>query len=934
MKPSSRTFAIPAAIILACTLFAANTLSNAQESGQTGPTRPAGHVNDSAGVLDASVKERLENMLANLKQRGQVEFAIVTVKTTEGKKLYDYSLELARQWKIGLMQNRNKSLLLVLSTDVGDFFPQVSRGLRDELPDGFMGEMGNRMRESLAKGNYDEALTNAVQMFVRQIAEKHGFSTEGMDQAPAATVEVPKQTTDQLSTAPAVTSEAKPAEAKEPTETKEPAETPAATETTGTTADAQKTAPARQRSVRDVFTKEGAKKEPTTKTVVVSRDASEKEELDGFAALPTAERVEKLKAFIEAHPRSSLKPYAIELLVSAYATFGDEKLQAGDAEGGVAQFNEALVLTTATMSDTLFSKVISQIPINLYMRGQRSTSIEAARLIEAKVKDNPKRLLALAGFYLSLEIADEAARLGELAVQLAPDMAAAHQVLGAARHISLRLDEAASEYARAVELDPKLVSARRGLADLRRAAGKAEEALALYREQLAADPADKSARAGMVLSLFDLGKREEAESEMQAALKEDAKNLALLVGASYWYAAHGEAARAQELATKAIGIEPRYTWAHIVLGRALVAQKRPLEAERVLTFARRYGNFPTLDYELATALAASGFYEEAAAELSRSFTIKEGQIETRLAGRKVASAATFIELLAPERRAGIFQHNAADTEENARLLKGLLELNSAVNALDRQGGSINPTLLTKAREDFLAGEDSMRTFRQLYMANRLLRRGAEFQTVIELAEAAASGVEAAIEAPVATVAVMADELREARARAINTGNVLTIGEVRRNILANILRGRIEDLIGWALFNQDKTAEAITHLKRAISVLPETSTWWRSAEWHLGASLEAAGNQQEALAAYLKSYNPATPDPVRRAIIETLYRKVNGTLDGLDAKIGPAPSVSSNASGNPSASPQATQPAATTTEQPKTESNEQKPAEDKPPSKQP
>ena len=656
---------------------------------------------------------------------------------------------------------------------------------------------------------------------------------------------------------------------------------------------------------------------------MVSRDTPEKAELDSLPT-PPAERIVKLKAFIEAHPRSPLKPVAIELLVSAYANLGDEKLKAGDAEGGVAQFNEALIQTPEKMSDALFLKVVSQIPTNLYMRGQRSTSLEAARLIEAKVKDDPKRLLALAGFYLSVEQVEEAARLSELAIGLAPEMAAAHQALGAARHMALRLDDASTEYARALELDPKLTQARRSLADLRRAAGKAEDALALYREQLNADAEDKTARAGLVLSLLDLGKKEEAESELAAALKADASNLAVLVGASYWYAAHNEPARAEELATRAIGIEPRYTWAHIALARALVSQKRPLEAERVLRFARAYGRFPTLDYELASALAASGLYEEAATELARSFSIKDGQIETQLAGRTPAHDPGFIELLAPERRAGIFQSAPADTEANARMLKGLLALTSALNSSSSVANGPDSALLESGEKDFLAGDDQMRAYRQLYVASLLLRRGRDLPKVVELSEAASSGVEAALSAPAATVAVMADELRNERARSLASGGTLAVGDVQRGVLDRIMRGHIEDLIGWALFNQDKSSEALMHLKRAISVLPENSAWWRAAEWHLGATLDATGNQQEALAAYLKSYNRATPDPVRRVIIEKLYRKVNGSLDGLDERIGPAPSVSSNTGGSTTG----------TTSQPKTESTQEKPAEGTQPAKQP
>jgi len=61
--------------------------------------------------------------------------------------------------------------------------------------------------------------------------------------------------------------------------------------------------------------------------------------------------------------------------------------------------------------------------------------------------------------------------------------------------------------------------------------------------------------------------------------------------------------------------------------------------------------------------------------------------------------------------------------------------------------------------------------------------------------------------------------------------------------------------------------------------------WRTALWHLGAAFDQAGNKQEALAYYIKSYNSGDPDPGRRAVIEHLYQKTNGSLDGLDEQIG-------------------------------------------------
>jgi tetratricopeptide (TPR) repeat protein len=619
-------------------------------------------------------------------------------------------------------------------------------------------------------------------------------------------------------------------------------------------------------------------------------DEAEAEEAELTLTLPFAARVEKLKDFLAAHPDSKSKARATELLISAHAALGDQKLKAGDTTVGIEQMMLAVSDSPADMSDKLFSGVISQIPLNLYLRGERAEAIKAAGLIEAKIQSDPQRLLTLAGFYLGIERGDEAARIAQLAVKLAPDMADAHQALGLALHISLQLDDATAEYKRALELDPKLRGARRGLADLSRAGGKFDEALPLYRDQLTAEPADKVARAGLVLTLFELGKMDEAKQELEAALKDDARNLTLLVGAAYWLVAHGNSEVGLELARRAADIEPRYTWAQITLARALLAQRQPLYAERSLRFARQYGSFPTLDYELASTLASLGLYEEAAAVLTPSFTVKDGLIETQLASRLPAKAATFLELLAPERRASIFQPAAADTENNARVLKALLAFTQVLKD-QGDGGKVDEPAAVAAAQEFAAAGDDMRAYRQLYAASRLLQRGIGFQAAQELADGARDGVDAALFVPAVTVAVQADELGDMRARAIAAGGTPAIPNAPRNVLANILRGRIEDLSGWALFNQDKAVAAAEHLRRAVSVLPEKTPSWRTALWHLGVALQQSGNNDEALSFYIKGYNAGDNDPVRRAAIESLYKKIKGSLDGLDERIGAAPVVS-------------------------------------------
>jgi len=206
-------------------------------------------------------------------------------------------------------------------------------------------------------------------------------------------------------------------------------------------------------------------------------------------------------------------------------------------------------------------------------------------------------------------------------------------------------------------------------------------------------------------------------------------------------------------------------------------------------------------------------------------------------------------------------------------------------------GEEGPVTAAKA---FAAGDDAARVYRELYAASRLLQKGLGFQTAYELAETARDSAEAGLTVPELTVVVQADELRSMRAQAISSGGTLNVPEAPRNILSNLIRGRIEDTSGWALYNQDKLDAAVEHLQRAVTVLPEGTPAARTSLWHLGVALERQDKKAEALASYIKSYNSGDPDPVRRVLIEQLYRKVNGSLDGLDERIGPGFGTSASA----------------------------------------
>lgn len=594
-------------------------------------------------------------------------------------------------------------------------------------------------------------------------------------------------------------------------------------------------------------------------------------------------KIAALQKFIQNFPNSKDLVRAQESIVSVRGILGDNALKAGDTANGIEFFKTAVKDAPVPMSEKLFADIIIQFPTNLFLRGERDAARDIATMIEEKAGNDTKQIIALAAFYIGIENATNARRLAQKAIEIAPENPVAYQTLGIANRLGFRIDEAVAAYTKALELDPNSAVSKRSLAEMKRANGKADEATTLYREILEKNSIDESARTGLILSLFESGKQLEAESEMQKSLAVNERDIPLLVGAAYFYASKNDGAKAVELAQKALAIEPRYTWASIALARGFMAQKKPLEAEKVLLAARAFGNFPTLDYEIASARLQAGLYREAADELRKHFTVKDGLLGTYLGNRIGVDAEDFLKLLSLERRAAIFSFEAADTTENAEQLKSLLEFSEELRS-----ETANETLLSQSADRFVNGEDKMKIHRQLFIAGRLLDTKKNLQKIIELTQGAIKGVNTALDVPNPSAAIMADEIYNARQLAASRNEFLLVPEVPRQTLSAILRGRIEDLSGWTLYQQDKSGEAVVKLKRAVSVLPENSSWWRSSIWRLGSALEADGKSNEALENYIKSYKDGEASAEKYTVIDVLYQKVKGNRDGLEDKIGKPP----------------------------------------------
>lgn len=622
-----------------------------------------------------------------------------------------------------------------------------------------------------------------------------------------------------------------------------------------------------------------------------SKSGDEKSDFEKASKITkAAEKISALQKFIEKYPNSAEVNRAKELIISARAAIADEKLKRDDFIGATELYKTAIKEAPTPISDEAFTGILS-FPSNLYLRGQIIPAYDVADLIGERAAGNRDRLLALATFYIQIENGVYAKKLAEQAIELDRNSAKAYQTLGLANRMIFFLKEAAAAFAIASQLEgDREASAKRDFADLQRGLGRHDDAIALYRQILEKFPDDVNSKTGLTLALFDAGKQTEAETEMQKTFDIDSNNLTLLVGAAYWYAANKQPDKAINLAKEAIVIEPRYVWSYIALSRALMLQKNPIEAEKVLLTARQYGNFPTLSYELAAVLMQAGFYREAANELTRNFSVKNGVLSTKLGGRVTAESDNFIELLQLERQASIFQNTPADSKENAEKLKSLLAFSSAVNS-----ETADNTKISEAADNFIKGDDKMKFHRQMFAASRLLETNKGIPKVKEIVKSARPLLDSSLDIPIPAAAVLADELYEPRNLAISNGELLVIPDVPKKTLQTVLRGKIEEITGWAEAKDEKPDQAIVHYKRGLSILPKESAVWHSTMWRMGEAYQAQGKSKEALNSYIQSYKDTIPNAVRYLVIETLYKQINGSTDGLEKKIGKKPTTFDNIS---------------------------------------
>jgi uncharacterized protein len=148
---------------------------------------------DNARVIDDQTQQRLGAIYLNLKERANIEFAVLTVDTTEDQDIFDFSLAVARGWNIGPGSSKGQGLLLVVAIKDRKYFTQMGDHLEGELPDGLVGQIQReKLVPAFKRGQYSKGIYETIEAYVATLAAKRGFNIEGIDTRKAYTAEESK----------------------------------------------------------------------------------------------------------------------------------------------------------------------------------------------------------------------------------------------------------------------------------------------------------------------------------------------------------------------------------------------------------------------------------------------------------------------------------------------------------------------------------------------------------------------------------------------------------------------------------------------------------------------------------------------------------------------------------------------------------------------
>jgi len=169
---------VPLMALLLCFLLAGAWFSGAP--AQDYP-RPWGYVSDFADVIPEDVEKRIVAVAQEVEQRTTAEIAVVTIPTTGGVEIHDYSVGLFTDWKIG-KAGKDNGILIIAAINDRKLWIKTGYGLEHLIPDAVASQIYREvLRPAFRQREYGWGMLSAVRIIASRIAQSEGITLASVD---------------------------------------------------------------------------------------------------------------------------------------------------------------------------------------------------------------------------------------------------------------------------------------------------------------------------------------------------------------------------------------------------------------------------------------------------------------------------------------------------------------------------------------------------------------------------------------------------------------------------------------------------------------------------------------------------------------------------------------------------------------------------------
>lgn len=141
---------------------------------------PRTHVADYGNLIDPKTEREIDGYLTELEQKTGAQVIILTVQTTGGEDIFDYTFSIAEQWKLG-QKGKDNGALVCVAKDEQKARVEVGYGLEGVLPDAWCKAMEDQLFvPNFKKGDYATGLREGAVAIANQIADSDGVQLSGI----------------------------------------------------------------------------------------------------------------------------------------------------------------------------------------------------------------------------------------------------------------------------------------------------------------------------------------------------------------------------------------------------------------------------------------------------------------------------------------------------------------------------------------------------------------------------------------------------------------------------------------------------------------------------------------------------------------------------------------------------------------------------------